>query len=69
MGAPKVTDAAIKRAINAAQGAGIPIGAVVVNNVEGSVRIEVLRPEVTLDAEPDVVQLRQPKAWPKRFQK
>lgn len=69
MGAPRVTDAAIKRAISAAQEAGIPIGAVVVNNVEGSVRIEVQQPKVTMDPEPNVVQLRQPKAWPKRFKK
>ena len=64
MGAPKVTDAAIKRAISAAQESGILIGAVVVNNVDGSVRIEVKDPK--LDVKSEVVQLKQPRAWPKR---
>lgn len=42
MGAPRVTEAAIQRAIKAAQLSGIQIGAVTVNNVDGTVRIEAL---------------------------
>lgn len=65
MGAPKVTDAAIKRAISAAQASDLPIGAVIVNNIDGTIRIEVQNPE-TLDEPKKDVQPRQPKAWPKR---
>lgn len=62
MGAPRVSEAAIQRAINAAKGTGIPIGAVIVNNTDGTVRIEVQSPE-TVDEQPKAVQKSGPKKW------
>ena len=62
MGTPRVTEAAIQRAINAAKGTGIPIGAVIINNTTGTVRIEVLGPE-TVDDHPQAVQKSGPKKW------
>ena len=64
MGAPRVTEAAIQRAINAAKGTGIPIGAVIINNFDGTVRIEVQSPEA-VDAAPEAVQRSTPKQWNK----
>ena len=64
MGAPRVTEAAIQRAIKAAQDTGIPIGAVIINNTDGTVRIEVLRPE-SMDAKSKAVQPSGPKKWGK----
>lgn len=64
MGAPRVTDAAIKRAIVAAQEAGIIIGSVTVNNIDGTVRIEVQKPE-SIDGTKDNVQPLVPKKWGK----
>ncbi|UWS81045.1 hypothetical protein N1037_08555 [Phaeobacter sp. G2] len=62
MGAPRVSEAAIQRAINAAKGTGIPIGAVIINNTAGTVRIEVQSPE-TVDAPLKAVQKSGPKKW------
>ncbi|UWQ30205.1 hypothetical protein [Leisingera sp. M523] len=64
MAAPRVTEAAIQRAIKAAQDTGIPIGAVIVNNLDGTVRIEVQVPE-SLDEHPKVVPPLAPKKWNK----
>lgn len=64
MGAPRVTEAAIQRAINAAKGTGIPIGAVIINNTDGTVRIEVQNPEI-VDATPKPMQRSSPKQWSK----
>ncbi len=63
MGAPRVTESAIHRAIKAAQESGIQIGAVVVNNLEGTVRIEVQSAE-SVDEKPSNVQSF-PKKWAK----
>jgi predicted transcriptional regulator len=63
MGAPRVTETAIHRAIKAAQETGIRIGAVIVNNVEGTVRIEVQSTE-HVDVKTNNVQ-RFPKKWGK----
>lgn len=65
MGAPKVTDAAIRRAISAAKDSDLSIGAVIVNNIDGTIRIEIQRPE-SVDEEEKDVQISKPKAWPKR---
>lgn len=62
MGAPRVTEAAIQRAINAAKGTGIPIGAVIINNTDGTVRIEVQSLE-TVDGHTKAVQMSSPKKW------
>lgn len=62
MGAPRVTEAAIQRAINAAKGTGIPIGAVIINNTDGTVRIEVQNPEA-VDEAPRGMQKSSPKKW------
>ncbi|MBT3142885.1 hypothetical protein KL867_17590 [Ruegeria litorea] len=64
MGAPKVTDALITRTIKAAQIAGIPIGAITVNNVEGTVRIETAQPE-SVDEQKTNVRTLAPKKWGK----
>lgn len=61
MPAPKVTDKAIQRAIAATHEAGIPIGAVIVNNSEGTVRIEAMQP-ATLEEKPSSGQPA-PKKW------
>lgn len=62
MGAPRVTKEAIQRAINATKEAGICIGAVVVNNTDGTVRIEALDTE-TVYEKPETVQPSTPKKW------
>jgi hypothetical protein len=64
MGAPRVTDAAIRRAIVASQQAGIIIGSVTVNNVDGTVRIEVQKPDA-VDEDKIDVQTLTPKRWGK----
>lgn len=62
MGAPRVTEAAIQRAIKAMQEAGISIGAVVVNNVDGTVRIEASDPK-PVDEQIKKVASSTPKQW------
>ena len=52
MPAPKVTDKAIQRAISATQEAGIPIGAIIVNNSDGTIRIEAQQPAHLDDTKP-----------------
>lgn len=62
MGAPRVSEAAIQRAISAAQSAGIPIGAVIVNNVDGTVRVETQAPSRS-DGTPVARKAAAPKQW------
>jgi predicted transcriptional regulator len=62
MGAPRVTEAAIQRAIKAAQLSGIQIGAVTVNNVDGTVRIEALGAKA-VDEKSTKMASSSPKQW------
>lgn len=67
MGAPRVTKQAIERAINAFEGAGFKIGAVVVNNIDGTIRIERFQEpkSESVDCPEDDVQPSGPKKWGK----
>lgn len=62
MGAPRVTEAAIQRAIKAAQLSGIQIGAVTVNNVDGTVRIESMEAK-PVDEKTTKMASSSPKQW------
>ena len=65
MGAPRVTKEAIKRAIEAAQESGLAIGDVIVNNIDGTIRVVTRRPE-SVDGSPPGGQSRAPKQWATR---
>jgi len=65
MPAPAVTKAAIQRAIEATKAAGLTPSAVVVSK-DGTVRVETVTPEKTVDTDKPAAQVLKPKKWAAR---